>query len=140
MQLSWNAAGDAAQADPQWVGQLQSEAAVRDAERIRQSASEPVRASDMALFSGFMLLVLALLIAGIAWPIRSVWKWRGGWRIAAAIPLALMGFVVLRIVFDTARDPTSHNLWPFEILMYGVVAVIIVAALTLARRVLGAQD
>lgn len=43
----------------------------------------------------------------------GLWRWRGGWRIAAA-PAMVMSFVVLRIVVDTARDPTSRNLWPFE--------------------------
>lgn len=30
-----------------------------------------------------------------------------------------MAFVLLRLQIDTARDPTSHNLWPFEIVMWG---------------------
>lgn len=50
-----------------------------------------------------------------------------------------MLFVVLRIVVDTAHDPTSHNLWPFEILQVGVVALGIIAVLKLARRFLGVQ-
>jgi hypothetical protein len=29
--------------------------------------------------------------------------------------VAALAFVVARIVVDTLRDPTSHNLWPFEI-------------------------
>ena len=43
---------------------------------------------------------------------------------------------VLRIVVDTARDPTSHNLWPFEILMWGGACVAFMVALKFARRVL----
>jgi hypothetical protein len=30
-----------------------------------------------------------------------------------------MAFVALRIMVDGARDPTSHNRWPFEILQAG---------------------
>ena len=51
-----------------------------------------------------------------AWDLR---RSRGGWRIAAAAPVVMMALVVLRILVDAARDPTSHNLWPFEIVMWG---------------------
>jgi hypothetical protein len=86
-----------------------------------------------------MAAALALLIAGIAVPLWSVWKWRGAWRIAAAVPACAVLFVVLRIVVDTARDPTSHNLWPFELLQVGIVALLIVGVLKLARKFSGAQ-
>lgn len=33
------------------------------------------------------------------------------------------GFVVLRIIAGTSYDPTSHNLWPFEILSSGIVTL-----------------
>jgi hypothetical protein len=81
-----------------------------------------------------MLLMAALGLAGIGVPLWSVWKWRGGWRIAAAVPAAAVVFVVLRIVIDTARDPTSHNLWPFEILMAGTGALLCIGVLALVRR------
>ena len=46
-----------------------------------------------------------------------------------------MSFVVLRIIIDTARDPTSHNLWPFEIIMWGGGIFLFMVALKLVRRV-----
>ncbi|MGH8752729.1 MAG: hypothetical protein ACREUJ_02415, partial [Burkholderiales bacterium] len=89
---------------------------------------------------GFMLLMLGALIAGFAAPAWALWKWRGGWRVAAAVPVVLMVFVVLRIVWGTSRDPTSHNLWPFEILIYGVVSLVIMGALLIARRFIDTED
>jgi hypothetical protein len=86
-----------------------------------------------------MLLVLALLVASVAVPLWSAWKWQGGWKVAAAVPAAVIGFVVLRIIVDTSRDPTSHNLWPLEILQFGVVALVIIGILKVARRFLGVQ-
>src|SRR3546814_2356088 len=59
--------------------------------------------------------MLALPLVGLlalALPAWALWRWRGGWRIAAMVPAALMAFVVLRIVVGVAIDPTSHNLWP----------------------------
>ncbi len=119
-----------------WVDTLsRQEAAVRRAE-YEKRMSEPVTAGDRALMSGFMLTMLALLVGSLALPAWGLWRWRGGWRAAAAVPFAVMAFVVLRIVVDTARDPTSHNLWPFEILMWGGACVAFMLALKFTRRVL----
>ncbi len=117
-----------------WVDELsRREEVVRRAD-YEKRMREPVTAGESLLMSGFMLAVGALLLGGLAWPAWGLWKWHGGWRVASAIPLLLMGFVVLRIVFDTARDPTSHNLWPFEILMWGVPCILIMLALRIARH------
>ena len=121
-----------------WVDALsRQEAAVRRADYDKRM-SEPVTAGDRALLSGFMLTMLALLAASLALPAWGVWRWRGGWRAGAAVPVAIMAFVVLRIVVDTARDPTSHNLWPFEIVMWGGACVAFMLVLKFARRVLRA--
>ncbi|HQX25693.1 MAG TPA: hypothetical protein PLI00_14285 [Pseudomonadota bacterium] len=65
-------------------------------------------------------------------------RWRGGWRIAAAVPAIMMAFVVLRIVIGVARDPTSHNLWPFEILMAGAMSAGVTGLLAVVRKLTGA--
>ena len=80
----------------------------------------PSSAGDSVLFSGFMLLALGLGLAGFAAPAWALLRWQGAWRIAAMLPAGLMAFVVLRLLLDTSRDPTSHNLWPFEILIFGI--------------------
>src|SRR3546814_18428404 len=86
--------------------------------------------------------MLALPLVGLlalALPAWALWRWRGGWRIAAMVPAALMAFVVLRIVVGVAIDPTSHNLWPFELLMAGGLASVLVLALGLVRTLCGAE-
>ena len=45
-----------------------------------------------------------------------------------------MAFVVLRIFIDTVRDPTSHNLWPFEIVMWGGLSCACMLLLGLAHK------
>ena len=47
-----------------------------------------------------------------------------------------MRFTASRIVIDTSRDPTSHNLWPFEILMAGALSAGITVVLAIARKLL----
>jgi len=119
-----------------WADELLHAEEAAQRRDLEQQRSEPASASDRALVSGFMLSMLALLVAGVALPAWAWWKWRGGWRLAAALPIAIMGFVVARIVVDTSQDPTSHNLWPFEILMFGAASVAIVVVLVVARRLL----
>jgi len=139
VQLRWTDAAPSAEPRADWVEDLLATEKARQAEDAKRRANEPVTAGETAWFSGFMLAVLALLIAGIGVPLWSVWKWRGAWRFAAAVPACAMLFVVLRIIVATARDPTSHNLWPFEVLQVGIVALAILGVLKLIRRYTGAQ-
>lgn len=134
-------AGDQVAAEtppPAWVTTLGA------ADRAAQQAdydkrmNTPPSAGDVALFGGFMLTMYALGLVGLAAPAWGVWRWRGPWRWAAGVPLAVVAFVLLRIVVDTARDPTSHNLWPFEILLWGALSCGAMLLLGLARRLSGA--
>jgi hypothetical protein len=122
---------------PAWVEELMAAERVRYQQAYEQRMSEPVSAGSMVFMSFFMLIVLGLLVVGAGAPLWGVWKWRGGWRIAGAVPALVMAFVIGRIVVDTARDSTSHNLWPFEILMWGGASAIAMGALALFRWLAG---
>lgn len=140
VRLRWSANQPANEPQAEWVTDLLAVEKTRQDEAFAQRANEPVSAGSVALFSGFMVTVLAVLVAGIGLPLWSMWKWRGGWRIAAALPVTAMGFVVLRILIATAVDPTSHNLWPFEILQVGVVGLVVIGVLAVVRRVRGVRQ
>lgn len=48
------------------------------------------------------------------------------------VALAVPAVVIARVAVDTARDPTSHNLWPFEVFiawMVGLLASLVGVAL-----------
>lgn len=123
-----------AHAAPAWVAKLRrEEEAVRRAE-YEKRMNEPTTASEEIFISLFMLSVVGLLIGGFAAPAWGLAKWRGGWRMAAAVPAVLMGFVVLRILIGVVIDPTSHNLWPFELLIFGAVSLGIMFVLWIVRR------
>jgi hypothetical protein len=121
-------------AEPAWVAENRARTRAEQEQAYRTRMSEPVSAGTVALFSGFMLAMLALGLLGLAAPAWGLWRWRGGWRLAAAVPAAMMVFVVLRIVLGVAGDPTSHNLWPFEILQAGLLSVVAMGVLLLVRR------
>ena len=86
-----------------------------------------------------MLVMAAIGIGGVVMPIRALRRWQGGWRYAALAAVVPIAFVVLRIVFDVSRDPTSHNLWPFEIVQIGVLSLVVLAILAIARKVTGTE-
>jgi len=124
--------------EPAWVKDLREQTNRQVAANV--TASQGSAGPGASLFlGGFMLAIAALALAGLAAPIWAMRRWRGGWRLAAAVPLALLGFVILRIVAGTAIDPTSHNLWPFEILLTGLIGLGILTLLALARRFVSAE-
>ena len=140
----WNGrvTGGSAPADdglttPGWIAELTALARKEQDEANRARESAPVSTGEVVLFGGFMLAMLAVGVLGLAWPAWALWRWKGGWRLAAAVPEVLMAFVVLRIVIGVARDPTSHNLWPFEILQAGAVGLAWMAVLAVARKAFG---
>jgi len=126
-------------AEPGWVTEMRAEAELARKQAYEEHANAPTSATDIALFSGFMLSVLALGIAALSLPIWAFLRWRGVWRMTATIPLAIIGFTMLRIVIGVSSDPTSHNLWPFEILQAGALALLILAVLAIARRFFSRQ-
>jgi hypothetical protein len=124
-------------AEPEWLARLKAEEERLQREDYERRIGEPRSAGDRLFGAGFMLAVLATGIGGVALPVRALRRWHGGWRLAAALPALWVGLVVLRIVLGTALDPTSHNLWPFELLQASVVSLVAIGALTAGRRLLG---
>lgn len=139
----WNGrvrSGDGVATDPEpaWVATLKAQAqeALQREHAAREAARTPATdAADGMLLAAFMFAVAASAIGGIAATAWATLRWRRGWRIAAAVPATGLALVLLRILVDTARDPSSHNLWPFEIACAGTLALLAIGALALARAV-----
>lgn len=56
-----------------------------------------------------------LAVAGIA-ALLGGWRLRlGFWLSTIAPAFAVVATVMLRVVWDVAKDVTAHNLWPFEV-------------------------
>ncbi|HUO64168.1 MAG TPA: hypothetical protein VMT97_10715 [Terriglobales bacterium] len=64
----------------------------------------------------------AILIGVIALIARIVVNGRFS-RIVLAVASAVPAAAMARVVVDTMRDPTSHNLWPFEMVIAFMVGV-----------------
>ncbi|HEX5484378.1 MAG TPA: hypothetical protein VFX23_00135 [Limnobacter sp.] len=86
-----------------------------------------------------MLLFLFVVFGGTAWSVFACWRaikyWSGIWLLMPVLLLANLAFVVIQIIVDTSVDPTSHNLWPFELLLADLLcASILTPAAWLKRR------
>jgi hypothetical protein len=59
----------------------------------------------------------------------------------AAVTAGFVTAVLVRVAWETSADPTSHNLWPFEVVIagfFGVVSALIGVGLArVAQRVIG---
>jgi hypothetical protein len=140
VQVSGSDQPAAAHAEPEWVLRIRARDAAAERAHYKERTNTPTGAGDFVLFNGFMLAMFAIGLVGFAAPAWGLWRWRGAWRGAAAVPAAIMAYVVVRLLVDTSVDPTSHNLWPFEILMFGALSVVIMLGLALMRKVIGARS
>lgn len=68
---------------------------------------------------GIGLLVVGVLAAAA----RAIGKARL-LTVILAIGAAVPAPILARIAVDTAKDPTSHNLWPFEFIIAAVIGVL----------------
>lgn len=91
-------------------------------------------------FSHPVALLGSLAFVGISAGFAG-WSPLGLGRTVLAAGGAVPAAVMVRVLVDTTRDPTSHNLWPFEVVFAGLfgLAVAFGAGLLgrLFRSVLG---
>jgi hypothetical protein len=74
---------------------------------------------------------LALLFAaGLAtgWFLRDLNQWLAGFAMLLGLPLAAIAEMLV--------DSSSHNLWPLEFAMYGVLMLAPTAGVAVARKVM----
>lgn len=71
-----------------------------------------------------LILLLAVGAANAFLSVYTVWQARGFRRVLAILPLLGIVGICLNIYLDVARDPTAHNLWPFELLLAGAAGLL----------------
>jgi hypothetical protein len=132
--FSWNGLPAQAHAPAAWVTPLREQEAAREREAYQRYANQPLGAAGgLALFV-FGVLVLAALLACFLWPLWGVLRWKGGWRILAALPLVVVGMWIIKDTVEISADPSSHNLLPFELIEAAVLIAPFMFILWLLRR------
>jgi hypothetical protein len=81
-------------------------------------------------------LLPAVPIGYGALQVMALRRWHGRFRLAAAVPLLGWAAWLANLIRDLSIDPTSHNLFPFEILIGAVAALVYLALLAVFRRLL----
>jgi hypothetical protein len=119
---------------PEWIGRInQINEALFAAERANAAMQSSGFGTTLLgllvipLLFGIPLLVLALCVVAVV-------RWKGGWRYAGGLPLVLFGIWLVMFLIDVARDPTSHNLWPFEMLMWAGYTAVWLTVLFIVRK------
>lgn len=87
----------------------------------------------MSLSTLLMLIVAAFGLSVSGAIVYALRHWAGIWRWLASVPLLFIVAATLKLVVELRIDPTSHNLWPFEMLATLIIATALLGALYLAR-------
>lgn len=87
------------------------------------------------------LIVWGAILFPVVTGIYGLVKWRGTWRTAAAVPLAILVLFFVLLIFDWSGDPTGRLMWG---LIFIPLAMILstysgVVALLHRKRVSGAS-
>jgi len=92
------------------------------------------------IFTAVTTIVAAVfLIGAIVLPIVALKRWHGPWKFAAGLPLFALLLLAAVILIGIMRDPTAHNLWPFEFVIWGIASLIYLGLLALIRRIFRAR-
>ena len=116
--------------NPEWLDRLMPELAER-ARWAEQNKNLPARQPPRESLLSVLIMMLFWFPAFLP-TLVAAWFLRGGWRWALLPPAVGASYFVLRFGVDAYADATSHNLWPFEVLMVSAVSFAYVAVVVLA--------
>jgi hypothetical protein len=84
------------------------------------------------------VLLLAVPLGYVVVQTMLLRRWAGGWCLAAALTLPVWAAWATTFIHDVSLDPTSHNLFPFEILIGAVASLLYLGGLTAMHGVVKA--
>jgi hypothetical protein len=80
-------------------------------------------------------VALGIIAAAFYLPFYLYRKWEGRWKFVALLPLAFALGDLLFIVVGISIDPTSHNLWPLELIMASVFGIASLGVVFVIRKI-----
>lgn len=85
----------------------------------------------------FVILALLLLVAAayVRLQMHAARDWDGLYGFAGKAPMAGWLLWLALLMADMTRDPASHSLWPFEVVIGLVLASLYLMALSGVRRI-----
>jgi hypothetical protein len=84
----------------------------------------------------FNLAMLLIPAAPFAWWANKKAKAsRDEWQLLVWVPVLPLAIWAVIVAFAVTRDPTSHNLWPFEAVIWGALSFALLVIVRIARRI-----
>jgi hypothetical protein len=62
------------------------------------------------------------------------------WKLLAWVPISPLVLWAVFIAWGVTRDPTSHNLWPFELVVWTLLTLALFAGFLMGRRLTRASS
>ena len=59
---------------------------------------------------------------------------RDEWQLLAWVPVLPLGIWGVVVAWGVTRDKTSHNLWPLEMVVWGILSLILLAGVLIGRH------
>lgn len=81
------------------------------------------------------IIFISVILLFVILQVVAVRGMHGFWRALAYIPAAALVIIVAIIVIGIIHDPTSHNLWPLEILMWSAGGIVFLGVLFLVKKI-----
>ena len=81
---------------------------------------------------------VVMIALSLCAPLLAVWRWRGGWRVAPAVPVVGIVWLVVSMIAAFFSQTDSHTLWKLTILAAGLMGLLYVGGLWLLRYIFGA--
>ncbi len=129
VRLTWMAGTVKPAQEPEWIPRLR--ARMDELHRI-EMANMPETAWYWTVIGVVVLFGVPIAAVAASW--RAFRHWGGAWRFLGGAPLLLLAFWVLVLIASWAVDPTSHNLFPFEILIWAAGSLAWLALLWVVRK------
>lgn len=79
----------------------------------------------------FVVAAVAPLVGALALSVHYATTWYGRWRAAALAPVVLLAGWLVAVLL---RWPSEHTLWPFELLLYGPIALVYILIMRWLER------
>jgi hypothetical protein len=65
---------------------------------------------------------------------------RDEWRLLAWVPVLPLAIWGVFVAWGVTRDKTSHNLWPFEMVVWGILSLILLGGVLVGRHLASRQS
>ena len=91
----------------------------------------------LSLLTNLAIFSIPAALAGLA-ALRRARTWNEQWKLLAWLPVLPFAAWAPFIAWGVTQDPTSHNLWPFELVMWGFASLALYVLVRVARALAGA--